>query len=286
MDLQVKRFEPMEMKKIYFSLIAILLTVSLWAQSAENAASFVSDISIVDTNRNNELDSIVEVDPVFDASVASGISAEDTKSWNNKLDSFTETDPIFDSSIASAISANDTVNWNNKQDRLTAGMGLEITNNTIRANNEFYLEQDTLGGIVFYIYFGSDQKQHGLIVSKIEGASLEWQNTCSTISATRTWDGAYNTNLMIDSPAKEWVNNNFPSDWYLPSIDELSLLWNNRFHVNRALNKTKATLLSNVAGYWSSTEGNETHSLTMSLDYGIAYLGKTNTYNVRAVRSF
>ena len=36
-----------------------------------------------------------ETDPVFGASIASGITGTDTTNWNNKLDSYTETDPVF-----------------------------------------------------------------------------------------------------------------------------------------------------------------------------------------------
>ncbi len=57
-----------------------------------------------------------ETDPVYNASVAGGITATDTVNWNNKIDGYTETDPIFVSSVASNITAADTVNWNNKLD--------------------------------------------------------------------------------------------------------------------------------------------------------------------------
>jgi hypothetical protein len=286
MNLQVKRFELVEMKKVYFSLLGILLAVSLLAQNTKNVTAIVSETSVADTNRNIEFDSIMETDPVFDASVASGISVADTTSWNNKLDSFTETDPVFNTSVASGINTNDTINWNNKQDILKAGTGLEIIGNTISNKIDFYLGQDTLGGIVFYIYIGSDGKQHGLIVSKIEDYSIKWQDTSTTTNGTRSWDGEYNTNLMTDSPAKDWVINNFSSDWYLPSIDELSFLWHNRFHVNKALHKLKKPLLSNSDGYWSSTEFNEKRAFTMGIEYGIGHIGKTNNYYVRAVRAF
>src|SRR5690554_3247717 len=100
---------------------------------------------------------ITETDPIFGASVASGITGTDTTNWNNKLDSYTETDPIFGASVASGITGTDTTNWNNKQDQLVAGTNITIVGNTISATgggstNNFYLGQDTLGGIVFYIY--------------------------------------------------------------------------------------------------------------------------------------
>jgi len=44
-----------------------------------------------------------ESDPVFEASVANGITGADTTNWNNKLDSYTESDPQFALSEANHI---------------------------------------------------------------------------------------------------------------------------------------------------------------------------------------
>jgi uncharacterized protein (TIGR02145 family) len=44
-----------------------------------------------------------------------------------------ETDPIFGASVASGITATDTTNWNNKQNQLTAGTNITIVGNTISA---------------------------------------------------------------------------------------------------------------------------------------------------------
>ena len=256
-------------------------------------ASVASGITGTDTtNWNNKLDSYTETDPVFGASVASGITGTDTTNWNNKLDSYTETDPVFGASVASGITGTDTTNWNNKQDQLVAGTNITIVGNTISATggdstNNFYLGQDTLGGIVFYIYIGSDGNQHGLIVNKNE-STAQWQSSSTTTNATRTWDGVYNTELMTASPAADYVNglnDGGFTDWYLPSIDELSLLWHNRFHANKGLNDVGATLLSNTALFWSSTELNDTHAFLFN--FGDASLdSKSSTYNVRAVRAF
>lgn len=205
----------------------------------------------------------------------------------------TETDPIFGASVASGITGADTTNWNNKQDQLVAGTNITIVGNTISAtggsSNDFYLGQDTLGGIVFYIYIGSDGNQHVLIVNKNE-STAQWQSSSTTTNATRSWDGVYNTGLMTSSPASTYVNGLTDggfTDWYLPSIDELSLLWHNRFHANKGLNDVGATLLSNTAYYWSSTESVATHAFNFGFDGGNATsLNKTNTYSVRAVRAF
>ena len=68
---------------------------------------------------NNKLDSYTETDPIFNASVAKGIKSTDTAYWNNKLDSYTETDPIFNASVAKGIKSTDTAYWNNKLDSYT-----------------------------------------------------------------------------------------------------------------------------------------------------------------------
>ena len=232
---------------------------------------------------------ITETDPIFGASVASGITSADTANWNNKLDSYTETDPIFGASVASGITSADTANWNNKQNQLVAGTNITIVGNTISAtsggsSNNFYLGQDTLGGIVYYIYLDQNGNQHGLIVSKTE-TTAQWQSNTSTTGATRSWDGVYNTALMTNSPAKTWVTS-LGAGWYLPSIDELSILYHNRFQADIALNNAGATLLADHA-YWSSTELLPTDAFLFFFLFGIAdYNGKTVPGNVRAVRAF
>lgn len=206
----------------------------------------------------------------------------------------TETDPIFGASVASGITGTDTTYWNNKQDQLVAGTNITIVGNTISATgggstNNFHLGQDTLGGIVFYIYIGSDGNQHGLIVNKNE-STAQWQSSPTTTNATRSWDGVYNTGLMTASPAANYVNGLTDggfTDWYLPSIDELSLLWHNRFHANKGLNDVGATLLSNNAYYWCSTEYDATNAFGFRFYNGSASsLNKANSYSVRAVRAF
>ena len=77
----------------------------------------------------NKADSLVggitEADPIFDASVAKGITSSDTTYWNNKLDSYTEIDPIFNSSVAKGITSADTAAWNN---HLSADLDTDTTN--------------------------------------------------------------------------------------------------------------------------------------------------------------
>jgi hypothetical protein len=202
----------------------------------------------------------------------------------------TETDPVYSSSVTSGITATDTANWNNKQEQLTDGIGIRIVGNTISATGgcypvDFYLGQDTLGGIVYYIYISSDGKEHGLVVSKTE-SNAKWQNTTVLNNANHSWDGAYNTNLMTNSPAKTYVES-LGEGWYLPSIDELSILWHNRFHVNKVLSDTGSTLLSNTAKYWSSTEYNASFAWIFEFNNGFGGGNdKLSLVSVRAIKAF
>jgi hypothetical protein len=85
------------------------------------------------------------------------------------------------------------------------------------------------------------------------------------------------------------------NDWYLPAIDELSLLWQNRFNVNRTLsgNSSFGPILGATQigydNYWSSTEYNSTNAWYFYFLNGIAENPiKSASYimYVRAVRKF
>ena len=153
------------------------------------------------------------------------------------------------------------------------------------SSDNFYLGQDTLGGIVYYIYKDSTGKQRGLIVSKTESTAV-WQATGVLVNANRTEDGAFNTNLMTSSAAATYIAT-LGAGWYLPSIDELGLLYYNRYSARKALRAGGFTLLSTSASYWSSTEGNASNAF-----YFIFYAGhaaanaKPNSFSVRGVRAF
>lgn len=151
--------------------------------------------------------------------------------------------------------------------------------------NNYYLGQDIYGGIIFYLYIGSDGQQHGLIVSKTEVSATKWQSTSSLVNANSSWDGLYNFNLINYSPAKTWVSS-LGSGWYLPSIDELSLLFQNRYHANKGLSNVSGTLISNN-NYWSSTETSASNAFYFSFTSGyIVSSSKSGSNYVRAIRAF
>jgi uncharacterized protein (TIGR02145 family) len=206
--------------------------------------------------------------------------------------SLPETDPVFGASVASGITSADIVNWNNKQDQLIAGSRITISGNEISAvgiANEFHVGKDTLGGIVFYAYPDGDGHLRGFLVSKTQTTDA-WQNPSSSVGANRQEDGAYNTDLMVNSPAKNWIESNYGIGWYLPSIDEFLLLWANRFPVNKTLRAGGHDLLLYNGNYWTSRESSS--SAANYIQFQTASVTSTGTktnstsYLVRAIRPF
>ncbi|MCO5232762.1 MAG: hypothetical protein M9888_03360 [Chitinophagales bacterium] len=88
----------------------------------------------------------------------------------------TETDPIFGASVASGITGADTTKWNNKQDQLTAGTGINITNNVVSAKT-YSVGDFAHGGIVFWV---DETGQHGLVCAKEDQSTgIQWHNDLS-----------------------------------------------------------------------------------------------------------
>lgn len=154
------------------------------------------------------------------------------------------------------------------------------------SGQELKIGDEHLNGIVFYLYKGEDGKQHGLIVSTKE-AQLQWQNPVSLVNASSTVDGPDNYKLMTNSPAKDWIISNFGTEWYLPTLNELSLIWVARFTLNETLEKGDHTLLSEDGYYWSSRERGERFAYFFNFEDGDPYAySKTVNYSVRPVRAF
>jgi len=173
--------------------------------------------------------------------------------------------------------------------------GLPGSNGTNGAVGGFthYLGEAFNGGIIYYLYKGSDGLEHGLIVALTESTPLAWQTSPTLVNANRTEDGAYNTTVMTGSPAKTYIAT-LGAGWYLPSIDELGLLYYNRYSAQKGLRSGGHTLLSVAAPagvgafYWSSTEYYSSpyaYYFRFDLGYATNY-GKTNAYIVRGVRAF
>ena len=144
-----------------------------------------------------------------------------------------------------------------------------------------------------------------MIVDKTDLATAQvWSNIQSTLigpSAQSSWNGLSNSNAIVaqaghtSSAAALCLNsmNGGQSDWYLPSIDELSLLWHSRFNVNKSLSTMGgATVMPYYVAYWSSTENFNSQAPNPNVFFFTFAEGsssassKSPTWYVRAVRAF
>jgi hypothetical protein len=179
-----------------------------------------------------------------------------------------------------------------------------------KAGNGFshYIGEYFGGGVIFHLWKDSLGVEHGLVVDKTDlSTGSNWSNILITlvgISAQSSWDGLSNSNAIVaqvghtNSAAALCLNstNGGQSDWYLPSIDELLILWNNRFIVNKRLATISgSSTMPPLANYWSSTEGYSDLSWyigsTSSSAFGTSGNSQliwkfTSSNYVRAIRSF
>jgi hypothetical protein len=129
--------------------------------------------------------------------------------------------------------------------------------------------------------------------------SQEWSNVWDVEigpAAQSSWDGLSNSNAIVgqaghtSSAAALCLNstNGGQTDWYLPSIYELNMLWSNSYTVARTLSQIPEAAQLAPSSYWSSAEvGNNNYAGAFVFTYGGAGGGdKANTLYVRAVRAF
>lgn len=144
------------------------------------------------------------------------------------------------------------------------------------------------GGIIFYV----DAKgQHGLIAAETDQSTgVAWGCSGTPIThayGTKRSSGLANTQSIIDScstsgiPARlcdELVLNGY-SDWFLPTKDELDLMYDN----------LKAVGLGGFsnASYWSSSSVSGTDAWSQNFNGGAQNSSaKTSSFRVRAIRRF
>jgi hypothetical protein len=217
--------------------------------------------------------------------------------------SLSEIDPVFGVSIASGITASDTANWNNHTTQIDS---TDIANLGYIAGGH-YIGELFGGGIVCYVY---DNGVHGLIASLDDldgGNGVAWSGDTTTNAGTANgyYNGLGNTAAMValDATANkagtlcDSYSNGGYTDWYLPALWELNLLYNSAYAISVKLANdgdptTSPIHLGNVAPingrYWSSTESDS----GAFAKYPYFYFGhssagsKTSSYRVRAVRAF
>ncbi|OFX22654.1 MAG: hypothetical protein A2033_10645 [Bacteroidetes bacterium GWA2_31_9] len=176
----------------------------------------------------------------------------------------------------------------------TNGIGTAYGNQISFYTNTVDIGQSYQGGIVAYVLQPSDPgynegQTHGLIAAPSDQSTgVEWgcygtelsgadgiaigtgaQNTIDIITGcTTTGIAAYIADTLILGGY---------SDWYLPSRDELNMLY---------LNKDAIGGFS-TNGYWSSSEVNASHAWLQNFNNGNQYFSVEYDYfRVRCVRSF
>ena len=177
-----------------------------------------------------------------------------------------------------------------------------VSSNTGGGNFTHYIGEEFGGGVVFHLWRDAQGQEHGLIVDKVDlSTAQEWSNVHDVAvgpAAQSSWDGLSNSNAIVNQPghtgsaAALCLNstNGGQTDWYLPSIDELSLLWHARFNANKALSAMAgaAVLPSDYVAYWSSSENGNFNAWNFGFDNGSGYYDSDKGYAVpvRAVRAF
>jgi len=153
------------------------------------------------------------------------------------------------------------------------------------------------GGVIFHLWKDAQGVEHGLIVDKIDLSSTQvWSNMNSIIIGTTAqswWDGLINSNAIvaqaghISSAAALCLNstNGGQSDWYLPSIQEIQMLWNNYYTVGRSLTQISGAL---QGPYLSSTESDANGAWYFEFREGFHTITHKwdPTVNTRAIRAF
>ncbi len=162
------------------------------------------------------------------------------------------------------------------------------------------------GGIVFWV---DESGQHGLVCSKKDQSTfgVYWNqgiNKSSQAKGDGIYAGEANTSLIIAANVAlgEHLNtyaarlcNEYKikeggtiyGDWYLPSMEELMLMYRHRAAIDATANKNFGSSFAS-SDYWSSTEYTTTHARYLSFDSGNKNVTSKfgNKLRVRAIRSF
>lgn len=159
------------------------------------------------------------------------------------------------------------------------------------------------GGVVFWV---DETGQHGLVAAKEnqnDGNRIKWYNENSIATEAHSegiYAGEMNTMLIIanqGSPSDEYAagvcanyavteNGVTYSDWYLPSKEELDLMYQNKAVINSVSESNGGSDFVDWL-YWSSTEDDDFFVWIQNFNDGTQEIDeKGYTVRVRAVRAF
>jgi hypothetical protein len=153
------------------------------------------------------------------------------------------------------------------------------------------------GGVVFHVFKDALGEEHGLVCSLTDlstGAAWGLYGT-DVPNCESSWNGQANTAAIMAAGVEAgsaaqlcdaYENGGF-TDWYLPAIDELNLMYNAKYNLNRSLSQIAGAApfdFNAYPVYWSSSEDSSYN--------GFGFVNGTDNFTklydsyVRAVRAF
>lgn len=268
------------MKKLFILIIAVLLKVSVFAQSPQKMSYQAvirnsSDALVVNTQIGMEINilkgsvsgTVIYTETQTPTTNANGLVSIEIggEAGFNSID--WSAGPYFIKTKIAVVAplTNYTITGTSQllsvPYALHAKTAESIVGGGTTGNFTHYIGEQYGGGVIFYLWKDNAGVEHGLIVALTDQSTSQvWSNVIST------------------------------SDWYLPSIQELTMLWNNYYVVAKSLSQIPgATLLINseYSAYWSSTETSSNGAYNFRCLGGQVYWSpKDSKCAVRAVRAF
>jgi len=190
--------------------------------------------------------------------------------------------------IINASTDGDNITYTIQNPKLTENATFEDVSLFVDGNgdNNLAIGQSYQGGIIAYL---DSTGQHGLIAATADQSEgIQWYNGSYIVTGatgTAIGTGLTNTNTIIAaqgsgsyaaSIARDYNGGGY-TDWYLPSKDELNLLYENKTAIGGFPDNY----------YWSSTENDNYGAWEQNFDNGFQNGSDKNvTIDVRAVRAF
>ena len=246
-----------------------------------------------------------ETDPIYTTSQASNITSTDITNLGNL--SGTNTGDQAISRIGLTITLTNGGSFQDSINTYTAGDGIDITNNVV-SEHKYQIGDFAQGGIVFWL---DETGEHGLVCAKLDqngGNVIRWAAGTSTYTMARgdgLYAGGLNTAIIIanqgygdGSTYAARICNELQiteggktyGDWYLPSKEELNLMYQNRAIIDSTATTNGGSSFSSLS-YWSSTEGvylTLNNLAWFQYNDGLQDMGnkESDQFLVRAVRTF
>jgi hypothetical protein len=206
-----------------------LVSVEFGGQTGWDAIDWTNGTFFIKTETDVDNDGTYDVEGTSQLlSVPYALHAKTAESITGDLN---ETDPLFDASVASAITAVDTTNWNNKLDAEVDGsitnelQTLSVSNDTIYLSNGGFAKIPTqqpntyavgdyaLGGMVIKV---NVEGTHGLVMALTDQA-YENNDEANLVDFNEAPCRCRDTS-RFDETGKQYL------DWRLPYVDEVNHL--------------------------------------------------------------